>query len=555
MRTRDYFRSQEDIYQQSREGRTSHRAGQGRPRRPGPSNLLRTRGGFLQATETVETSTDKSDPHATDKSRSLQDTPKKRPKSVGSRNNAPHDTALNSPSKRISQRKSENPSDSLARIRGQDDPTRGQEMKEISDSADNLLHLAEQAVLESSADFSRAQAQAVASNTGHRESGLRYLSNQTIHLNDLVVRLRDASEINRKSGKFDDLDIFDGPWPVVEVPSSAETPAGLFDNGSDVIGEKNSELSRDGTNSGLNFLRSKKLIKLGFPEGSKAEPWTSLDRIIPVFEVDADAREASPRQLYDLRKEPRVAHQVVKNDRNEDSEDEDRVLSPIVGVCKIKKDHFVKVSYVESAGPGAGNTFEVEKLRGKKIWLYRKRDFKEDGGGEDDSMVKNYLDNEGRVAEDEVLVVKYLVHWAGWPTEDDTWEVGAGNIPSEFMDDYNEAAGNNWRNNAVFVVDETGRRAKKKRKSSTSRAVAVLDEASSLSSGGKRKGNDRVVVEDEASSPPSRGMKSRNRKKPAMTDKASSPLSGRKKKSDGSKKAHGSAPKSKGSGSGPRRGS
>lgn len=35
-----------------------------------------------------------------------------------------------------------------------------------------------------------------------------------------------------------------------------------------------------------------------------------------------------------------------------------------------------------------------------------------------------------------VVVSEYKVHWAGWPDEDDTWDIGTGNIAKGFIDEY-----------------------------------------------------------------------------------------------------------------------
>lgn len=59
-----------------------------------------------------------------------------------------------------------------------------------------------------------------------------------------------------------------------------------------------------------------------------------------------------------------------------------------------------------------------------------------------DPMIQRYLGHEGGyVREGEVLTVKYLVHWAGWPSEDDTWEVGRENIPQNLTEEYDTTTG------------------------------------------------------------------------------------------------------------------
>jgi hypothetical protein len=35
------------------------------------------------------------------------------------------------------------------------------------------------------------------------------------------------------------------------------------------------------------------------------------------------------------------------------------------------------------------------------------------------------------------VLVEYMTHWAGWPDENDSWSPGPGNIPPQFIRDYN----------------------------------------------------------------------------------------------------------------------
>jgi hypothetical protein len=37
-----------------------------------------------------------------------------------------------------------------------------------------------------------------------------------------------------------------------------------------------------------------------------------------------------------------------------------------------------------------------------------------------------------------VALAEYNVHWAGWPDEDDNWSIGPGNIPKEFIEEFNQ---------------------------------------------------------------------------------------------------------------------
>ena len=41
-----------------------------------------------------------------------------------------------------------------------------------------------------------------------------------------------------------------------------------------------------------------------------------------------------------------------------------------------------------------------------------------------------------QLAVNRIVVSEYKVHWAGWPNEDDTWDIGTGNIARGFIDEY-----------------------------------------------------------------------------------------------------------------------
>jgi hypothetical protein len=41
-----------------------------------------------------------------------------------------------------------------------------------------------------------------------------------------------------------------------------------------------------------------------------------------------------------------------------------------------------------------------------------------------------------QLAINRIVVSEYKVHWAGWPDEDDTWDIGTGNIAKGFIDEY-----------------------------------------------------------------------------------------------------------------------
>ncbi|KAL9106654.1 MAG: hypothetical protein Q9187_008535 [Circinaria calcarea] len=319
---------------------------------------------------------------------------------------------------------------------------------------------------------------------------LTYRSDEAVKLNDLVIRIREVSDMVDGTNKFDMLDVYDGPFQIIELPSSTTLPLMMS---SDESGDDGRDgLERASGSKVLDLAKAMdmqdgKLIKLAFPKysngvPSKGEPWTKLGRLRPVYRIspsipaDADARMAyyGSKNADNTRTVLHTKHPCGTGDKK---------ASQLFGVCRIQKGAYVKVQYVAAESPTRDGKYEVEKLRGKRIWRYDRVDFAEEKM--DDPAIVRYLEGGGRVEADEVLMVKYLVHWAGWPSEDDTWERGPGNIPKPFMDAYNTNVrlrpnGNMEESDveeALEVIDATSpRRSKKKRKSVSTQAIAVREE-------------------------------------------------------------------------------
>ena len=324
---------------------------------------------------------------------------------------------------------------------------------------------------------------------------LSYRSDEVVKLNDLVIRIRDLSDMVDGKNKFDKLDVYDGPFQIIELPSSTTVTADLFSNECGNDGESVGKASSPKVPESAmpKDMQDEKLIKLDFPASSRGEPWTKLGRLRPVYRIspstppDADARTAyyCSRNPDNTRTILNTEHPCGIGDVN---------ATQVLGVCKIQKGAYVKVQYVAAEGPTGDNSFEVEKLRGKRIWRHDRVGMFSDEKM-DDLAVLQYLNGGGRVEADEVLVVKYLVHWAGWPSEDDTWERGQDNIPKEFMKAYNTSVRvrpdgdiDSDAEEAVEIIDATSpRRSKKKRKAASTQAIAIREDQEEALPSPKRK--------------------------------------------------------------------
>lgn len=252
---------------------------------------------------------------------------------------------------------------------------------------------------------------------------LLYLTGEVVTLGDLVIRLRDEEEIKNGMDQSNELDVYDGPWVVSELPfSGAIISREFFEDDVVVSSKAEDKLMHD---------MQQKLLKLDFPTTSKAEPWTKLGRLRPVHGIPAGAASGGARTAYQQLQESDKG--VVVNIHTADTDFDSEGPT---GVARIQEEAYVFLQYVSFEAVDS-DTFEVQKLRGKKLWRYSMEDCEDPVTDCTDPMILRYLGREGGyVKEDEVLMVKYLVHWAGWPSEDDTWEVGHGNLPQNMMEEY-----------------------------------------------------------------------------------------------------------------------
>ncbi|KAI9724131.1 MAG: hypothetical protein M1812_000850 [Candelaria pacifica] len=213
------------------------------------------------------------------------------------------------------------------------------------------------------------------------------------------------------------------------------------------------------------------MIKLKFPRGCAVDSWTKLDRLIPVLEFDPekcsragdisldlldDNDGAMPLALgpavqpgtVDQGATKKVTHLSINTPIDTDGE----LPTGMVNLCK---DVYVKVHYVAPDSPTAGSHYEVSKLRGKRLRRLQGHDAKGLKTDVEDPWIRRYVKSKGSPKKGAVLVAEYLVHWrqadvlmhyqqeliyvpSGWPSESDTWELGKGNIPENFLQVYGE---------------------------------------------------------------------------------------------------------------------
>ena len=280
---------------------------------------------------------------------------------------------------------------------------------------------------------------------------LYYRSGERVKLHDLVIRIRDPASIEGGKNKFDTLDVYDGPFLIRELPPCVTVGAVFSDD--DEAGRTRAPKFADKPDKNVVIAMQEKLVKLQFPADSKVEPWTRLGRLRPIYDIHPDVPEdASARNSYYYGKGIEGSRSPLNKGKKHESSDQS-------GVCRIQKGAYVKVQYVAAEGPNGDDQFEVEKLRYKRIDRCDLAEYPDEKMT--DPAIVRYLEGGGSVDESEVLVTRYLVHWAGWPSEDDTYERAQDNIPQEFIDKYVQSVGD-----AVEVPEGP---AKKKRRVSGAR--------------------------------------------------------------------------------------
>ena len=255
---------------------------------------------------------------------------------------------------------------------------------------------------------------------------LTYRDGSPVVVNGLVLRLREGDCMERGYEKHDILDVFDGPWRVAEIPKPTQPVVNLFDSDQD---EPVKEFDKKSQHK---LILEQKLVKLEFPQSTKANDWTVLARLIPVYSVDPEAPEdCDARLMYHYDQISKRARSCAKASTEAHRPDNIR------GVAKLAKGVYDFVDYVEPSGLHSDDVYEIEKLRGAHLSLHHISDeYPLSRMDTEDPFVVQYISVNGDVEDGQVLVARYLIHWAGWPSEDDCWTVGKDNIPAGLIQDY-----------------------------------------------------------------------------------------------------------------------
>ncbi|KAI9705557.1 MAG: hypothetical protein M1836_006313 [Candelina mexicana] len=405
-------------------------------------------------------------------------------------------------------------------------------------------------------------------------SRLRYRSGQVVAVGDLVVRLRDRDTIAKGRNKHDRNDIFDGPYPIVKVPkcvpsAQRKEPQPNEGNGQlpvnarkkerheeydfyecprGMLGKAGSGLIRThrknvGNEEGTEIpSKAEKetmlqtLVKLKFPKRS-TNPWTKLDRLIPVLEFIQEVVSLQGRMVVDTRGDNNKATSLAEVPTIEPEtiteHDAQKVLhlpanSPIrtdheppAGMVKLCKGVHVAVQYVAPYSPASGSHYEVSKLRGKRLRRFRGKEAKGLQTDQDDPWIRRYIKSKGSPKQGEVLVAEYLVHWSGWPSECDTWERGEGNIPESFLREYAEktdpdrgvADDDDDRSSDPETLLYAGDRQVSKK----SGKRKISGGSSNGKRGRPRKSDETIVIDSSSSAAPNSNPRSSAKKKEAQT--------------------------------------
>ena len=288
--------------------------------------------------------------------------------------------------------------------------------------------------------------------------GMYFRSGERLRPNDLVIRVRDDTTMADGKNKLDKHDIFDGPFSITEISEPIKTTNPSIDTDPDGSAHEGPTAKLD--EDQIVAMREKQ-VKLNFPKGSVADPWTKLGRLRPVYYVYPEVPDdLEARQWYYWPKSNNNERKIMNTE--EIGGEADEVLNSR-GVCCVQKGFYSKVQYVATGGLGVDGAYEMEKLRDKVIERLPHTDFPDEIM--DDPNIIRYFKEEGGVVEkSEVLVVKYLVHWAGWPSEDDSYERAQDNIPQSFIDEYEAVAG---------TYAEIPEPARKRRKSGAKRYIKM----------------------------------------------------------------------------------
>ncbi|KFX98571.1 hypothetical protein V490_02248 [Pseudogymnoascus sp. VKM F-3557] len=290
-----------------------------------------------------------------------------------------------------------------------------------------------------------------------------------VAVNDEVIRLRTKEEMD-DSGKESKYDIFDGPWIVVGISETA------FPLSSDffVLEEEEFDAVASRQAKWNKMLTTK--IRLKFPEGSKANPWVEISRVLPVIDPShivtgtpiASSLEVSTHPSY-LKLADKLSAQGVRtlapgshnsfvkkgsseitdtlgthgpqgiqplalNSHNSSSTESSwDAAGRELSVVEIRKGKFAVFVHIDHKGIES-DVYEVAKIRQKRLRIYSKAEAKEMEVTQydDDKWVKRLLKEHGGIVQNKIIVDEYLCSWAGWAVEDQTW-VPRGNFGTDCL--------------------------------------------------------------------------------------------------------------------------
>lgn len=227
-----------------------------------------------------------------------------------------------------------------------------------------------------------------------------------VAVNDQVIRLRTKKEME-ESGKQSKYDLFDGPWLVLAISETS------FPLSSDffVLESEDSNSAASRQAKWDKMLTTK--IRLKFPEGSMADPWVEISRLLPAINPSSvmsgtpipsslevathrsylelvDRLHAQPlalgsHNLFVEKSSSDPHNSFVKKGSSIATDDE-------MYVAEIRKGKFAVFIIIDHNGVGS-DSYEVAKIRQKRLRLYTKAEARkiEATQYDDDKWVKRLL--------------------------------------------------------------------------------------------------------------------------------------------------------------------
>lgn len=261
-------------------------------------------------------------------------------------------------------------------------------------------------------------------------------------VNDRVVRLRTKEE-KEESGMHSKFDVFDGPWVITEIRKSPNSlPQEFFD------ADEESDTQAFRQIKWKQMMTTK--VKLDFPETSKAKPWVEISRLLPIVDSGSIVTGEVVPSSSTVAQLPHFIELAARLGSGAVGEDATNVIvkkrltdmrDANIDVVEVRTGKFVAVMDIEPNGIAA-DSFEVERIRKKRLRLYTKNDARAPGSEQKDTdnwtsialevcivyPSSHYIEmliadqKYGHLVKNRIIIDEYLVHWAGWAVEDQTWE-------------------------------------------------------------------------------------------------------------------------------------